>query len=570
MSLKSKSNWIIPEQANVDTLIEQLLKKRNIENEEQFLNPKLEDIPDYTHLYDSTKAAKEIIQSIHEDKKIIIHGDFDADGISSVSILWQFLYKEVAQHLNKKVDVLPYIPNRIDQGYGLSQSSIEDMLELNAQTIITVDCGIRDKELIQQHQEKLHFIITDHHQPPEDILDNLTYTVVHPMFPKQEYPQQEICGAYVTLLLTQAIRAELGIESQINEQTPGLDLTGLATVTDLMPLKSFNRTIVKYALEQMKQKTRPGLVELSTISQVDIPNTDSYHLGFVLGPRVNAAGRIGNPLNAVKLMVSENTQICKNIANELNETNFQRQHLTQRTLEEAEDLIEDPEDKIIFVVGEGWHEGIVGLVAGKLNEKYHKPVLVATNNNGEIRGSARSITGFNVTQTLEECKEYLEKFGGHEQAAGFSVTPDKLEEFKKKLRDIGNKEITDEMLIKNINIDILLSTDDLTLAVINKIDRLKPFGYKNPKPTISLTNLVIIKKQIMGKLGNHLKLTCKGNGIELVQLVLFGCDQDTEELQLDQVIDVIGNLSINSWNGNETIQFQVKEWRYSNSSPQSV
>lgn len=565
MSLHSKSNWILPKNISKDEILEYILSSRKIEDEETFLNPQLEDIPKYEHLYDSISAAKIILKYAKEGKKIVIHGDFDADGISSVSILWQFLYNELSKYIEKEIDVIPYIPSRVEQGYGLTESSLNDLLELKADLVITVDCGVRDKELIRKYREKgLEFVITDHHQPSEDILDSLDYTLVHPMYPGHEYPVQSVCGAYVTFLLVQAIKKEAGMEYEIKEYTKGLDLVALATVTDLMPLLCVNRTVVKYGLEQMKKGTRLGLVELCKIASIDIPTLDSYHLGFVLGPRINAAGRIGSPLDAVKLLVSEKLSLCKYIANDLNETNFQRQQLTQTTLEQAESLM-NLDSKLIFVVGKGWHEGIVGLVAGKLNEKYNRPVLVGTINEEGIRGSARSITGFDVTRALTKCKKHLTRYGGHEQAAGFSLEEENLEKFTKCIEKIANKEITDEMLIKNINVDLLLSSEDIGYELISKLESLKPFGYMNSKPIIALTELVIIQKQIMGKLGNHMKLVCKGEGIDLITLIFFGCDEDTETLQVDQVIDVIGGVSVNIWNGNEDIQFQVKQWRYSNS-----
>lgn len=566
MSLKSKSNWILPEKISIDGLIEYVLSQRNITDEDAFLRPRLESIPDFNSLFDTKKAAKEIVGAIKKNKKIVIHGDFDADGICSVSILWEFLYREVAEFLNIKVDVIPYIPSRVEQGYGLTESSLKDVLDLGANLVVTVDCGVRDKELIKKvrDESKLNFVITDHHQPPEDILENLDYTLVHPMYPGHEYPQQGVCGAYVTFLLIQAIKLQLGMEYTITENTKGLDLVALATVTDLMTLVGVNRSIVKYGIEQMQKGSRLGLKELCNVAGVKINELDSYHLGFVLGPRINAAGRIGSPLEAVKLLVSDKEEVCKKIANDLNETNFQRQYMTQNTLEEAEGLIENMESKILVVLGENWHEGIVGLVAGKLNEKYHRPVLVATRSKEGIRGSARSILGFDITRTLESCSEYLNRFGGHEQAAGFSVKEDRFEDFKKCIEDISEKEITDEMLIKDLKIDLLVSTEDINYPLIQSLDRLKPYGYGNSKPLIAMTNLVVFKKQIMGKLGNHMKLVCKGDGIDLVTLILFGCDEDTQSLNIDDVVDVVGGVSINSWNGNEEIQFLVKEWRYSN------
>lgn len=565
MTLKSKSNWILPEKIEINDLVSFLLKTRGIEDEESFLNPSLKSIPSFEYLHDSKLAAKEIVEAIKDGKKILIHGDFDADGISSVSILWEFLFKEVSNYVGKQVEVVPYIPSRVDQGYGLTRSSLDDMVKMKAEMLLTVDCGVRDKKLIKEYREKngIHFVITDHHQPPDDILEDLDYTLVHPMFPNFEYPETNICGAFVTFLLVQAIREELGMNYKISEESNGLDLVALATVTDIMPLVGSNRSVVYWGLEQIRRGTRLGLKELIDIAGLERDKIDSYHLGYILGPRINAAGRIGSPLDAVKMLVSEKESVCKNIAKILNETNYQRQYMTQSSIEEAEQILGDMvEEKLLFVVGDNWHEGIVGLVAGKLNEKYHRPVLVGTRSKEGIRGSARSIEGFDITRALTQCSDYLDRYGGHEQAAGFTIKNGMEKEFAKCIHEISEKEITDEMLIKELKVDLLLGSDDITKVLVEKLDMLKPYGNGNRKPLIGMTDLVVFRKHLMGKLGNHMKLICKGEGIDLITLVMFNCDEDIDEIQVDNVIDVVGSVDINSWNGNEEVQFLVKEWRF--------
>jgi len=564
MSLKSDSNWILPEERVDDDIIEYILKSRGIEKE-SFLNLALKDIPSFENLYDSKSASKLIINAIKKNKKIVIHGDFDADGICSVTILWEFLFKEVSKILSTKVNVLPYIPSRVDQGYGLTESSINDVLDLGGELLISVDCGVRDRELIDKYREQkgLEFVITDHHQPPKELNTELEYPLVHPSYLGHEYPNKNVCGAYVTFLLIQAIKSELGIDSDINEDTKGLDLVAMATVTDLMPLLDINRVIVKYGIKQIQKGKRLGLNELIKISGLELKDIDSYHLGYILGPRINAAGRIGSPLDAVKLLVSEKESLCKSIANVLNETNFQRQFMTQNGLDEAMAVIGDSDDKLLFVVNDDWHEGIVGLIAGKLNEKYHRPILVGTRKEGVVKGSARSISGFNITNALSLCSKYLDRYGGHELAAGFTVKEGMEKEFSKCIRKIAEKEVTEDMLIRDLKIDLLLGSESINEGLIEQLDILKPFGYGNSKPLIAVKDLIVVKKQIMGKLGNHMKLLCKGEGIDLVTLVLFNCGTDTEDINLDDRIDVVGGVGINSWNGNEDIQFLVKEWRFS-------
>lgn len=566
MSLKSKSNWILPKEPMKEDIVGYLLDRRGIDKD-TFLNSTLNDIPPSELLYDSKSAAKVIIKAIKNKKKIVIHGDFDSDGICSVSLLWEFLFKEVSKELAMKVDVIPYIPSRVEQGYGLTDSSINDVLQLGGELLISVDCGVRDTELINRYMKDtgLQFVITDHHQLSTDFNENIDYPLVHPMYQGHEYPNTKICGAFVVFLTIQAIKRELGMECEIDSNTRGLDLVALATVTDLMPLLDINRVVVKYGIEQIRKSNRVGLRELIKVSGLEPNDIDSYHLGYILGPRINAAGRIGSPLEAVKLLVSDKAEVCRKISEILNETNYTRQHMTQNGLDEAIQIIDDSKDKVLFVVGEQWHEGIVGLIAGKLNEKYHRPVLVGTQTDEGVKGSARSITGFNITDALSHCERYLERYGGHELAAGFTVKKGKEKEFSKCIHKIGEESITDEILIKDLNIDLLLDTDDIDNFLIEQLDTLQPYGYGNSKPLIALQNLIIVKKQIMGKLGNHMKLICKGSGVELITLVLFNCDSDTEELNVDDRIEVVGGAGINSWNGNEEIQFLVKEWRCSNS-----
>jgi single-stranded-DNA-specific exonuclease len=452
----------------------------------------------------------------------------------------------------------------VDQGYGLTQSSVDECIEMGSDLILTVDCGVRDKELINKYlsDEKVDFVITDHHQVPEDIEKDLNYPLVHQRFPKHEYADVEVCGAFVAFLLVQAIRAEAGMDFKIDENTKGLDLVALATITDIMELKSVNRIVVKYGLEQIKQRDRVGLKALIEKAEVDINQIDTYHLGFIIGPRINASGRIDSAIDAVKLLVSHDLNTCTQLASKLDYLNYERQKMTGEALSTAKDMI-DLDEKILCVLGDNWHEGIVGLVAGKLNEEFNRPTVVATQANGEVKGSARSISGFNITNALEQCREHLERFGGHEQAGGFTVKEGRWEEFTKCLREIAEKEITEEMLKPILNIDLHLSTNDISFKLLDILKQLEPFGYGNRKPIVGFNNLIIVKKQTLGKTENHLKLLCKGDGVELVTVLLFRCEEDVDRLKEDDVIDIVGNVNVNSWNGREELQVIAKEWKYS-------
>jgi len=571
MSLKSKGEWNFPEEKINDDIIKYLLEKREIKDIDGYLQPSLKDIPDSGKLYDSKRAAKEILESVEKGEKIVIHGDFDSDGICASALLWEFLYRDLAKHLDRKIDVLPYIPSRIDQGYGLTEDSLNDVLELGGQLLISVDCGVRDEKLIKKYmkgsedRKPLKVVVTDHHQPPEDLSEKLPYPLVHQMYLNHEYPYTQICGAAVVFLLIQEIKKQVGMDFELTEDTKGLDLVALATVTDLMPLVGINRVFVTFGLKQIAKGTRKGLRYLCLRAGINVKDINSYHLGYLIGPRINAAGRIGSPMDGVKLLVSNDDKLCQDIAEQLDLLNFDRQKLTIETKEEAVEMIGDIKDKAIFVVGHDWHEGIIGLVAGKLLEEFHRPVIVATHNGDVVKGSARSIKGFNITETLGKFDKYLERYGGHELAAGFSTKVDTIDEFIEEFIKYANEKITDDMLVSKLNIDLVLDTDSVDKVLIEDLGKLEPFGYGNPKPVLCLRNVVVFRKTVMGQEENHMKLLVKGSGYDLLTLVLFGSGEDKEEIEKDSVIDVVGYPDLNIWNGYENVQFIVKEWRFSKS-----
>jgi single-stranded-DNA-specific exonuclease len=559
MSLAARREWVLPEEKTED-VVEHILEVREIKEKEIFLNPKIEDIPNFEKLYDSKSGVDKIIEHVKKGSKIVIHGDYDADGICSTSLLWEFLYRDVSKHLQKEVDILPYIPDRIEQGYGLTEESLNNVLDLGAELVITVDCGVRDKELINtfMKDKDLDFVITDHHLPPEDITDDLQYPLVHQMYPKNEYPYTEICGAAVVYFLIQAIRSSLGMKKDLRY---GLDLVALATVTDVMPLLDVNRVFVKEGLEEIRKGERLGLRMLALRAGVEPKEVQSYHLGYVLGPRINASGRIASPIEAVRLLVSQDEAKCKDIANILETTNFERQKMTTDIFESAKEAVRGTEDKLLFVVGPDWHEGIIGLVAGKLQQLYYRPVVVATKKEGLIKGSARSIKGFNITHSFDEFKDKLDRYGGHELAAGFSIEEKNLESFKEDLVEYANNNITDEQLQPKLDIEILLESSDITKDLVNELGRLEPLGFGNPKPKICVKDLLIKNKMVMGKDNNHLKLSVEGKDSGSMTLLLFRCGEDVEILKEGMSIDVVGYPDINVWNGRENIQFNVKEWR---------
>ncbi|HVX92849.1 MAG TPA: single-stranded-DNA-specific exonuclease RecJ, partial [Candidatus Dojkabacteria bacterium] len=468
------------------------------------------------------------------------------------------------EFLGKKINVMPYIPDRVDEGYGLSEISVNTMIDKGAQLIITVDCGIRDRAIVEKYTKEkgIEFIITDHHQPPEDIKE-AKYIIVHQMFPENEYPEQRICGSTVAWLLIQAIKETAGMESEINENTQGLDLVGLATVTDMMPLVGVNRVFVKYGLEQMQSNKRKGLKAIIDLAAVKSSELDSYHLGFVIGPRINAAGRIGSAMDALRLLVSQDKNQINELAAKLQNLNIQRQETTKELITLSHQQVRSQiNNMMIFVVGENWHEGVIGLVAGRLVEQSGKPSVVLTHNeNGTVKGSARSVNGFNITHALEEHSDLLERYGGHAQAAGFSLKYENLEKFQERLIKYANDNISLDLLDNDLYIDLLLDLKRIDEPLYDSLQLLKPFGYGNTKPTIQISNVEVVEKFEMSG-GKHLKLKIKQEDV-IMNAVMFGCEEDILKINIGDMLDLVGYSSLNEWEGHKEIQIQVKEWRRS-------
>jgi len=565
MTLESSKKWKIQGKlGDNDDVISLLLEKRGISRKEKkgYLDPSFDQIPSWKKLYGATEAAEKILEAIETGKKIFIHGDFDVDGVSATAILWEFLYYELSEKVGKKIDVMPYIPDRVDEGYGLSKSSLDSMIANGAALVVTVDCGVRDRLLIEEYIKKndIDIIITDHHQPPDDISE-VKYTVVHQMFPGKEFPETKICGTAVIFLVIQALKAKVGIDDNLTVNTKGLDLVGLATVGDMMSLIGINRVFVKYGIEQMKMGKRKGLKSLIELAGINLPDLDSYHLGFVIGPRINAAGRIGNVMDSLKLLVSSDSKLISELSAKLHNLNILRQENTSNIFEVASNQIEEGMDDMLLVAyGDDWHEGVIGLVASKLLVRYGKPVVVMTKtSSGEIKGSARSLPFLNITKALELNSKYLERYGGHSQAAGFTLKEGALEEFKKRLVKYASDNISPDLLEDILEVDLKLDIESIDAELVEKLGLLKPFGYGNPKPVFCVEQMKVTDKYKMSN-GKHMKLKLQKNGIN-ISAVMFNCDEDIEKIALGDELDLACYIEINEYNGYRDIQLQIKEWK---------
>jgi single-stranded-DNA-specific exonuclease len=564
------TEWEKPEKIDAKTekalsgyppVVRQLLFNRGIRTKkgaQEFFSISYDRLTDPLDLHDTRGAAVVIEKAIADGKKIVIHGDFDVDGIAASTILWNYLYRE------RKADALPYIPSRVDEGYGMSEKSLDAVTEIGADLVVTVDCGIRDAALVKKYRnkkgkKKLDFIITDHHQLASDFPEDIP--VVHPLHPDKKYKEPYISGALVAWKLVAAMEKLRNADITM-EDVPGIDLAAFATVCDMMPLSGENRTVVGLGLEQMNSKPRPGLRAMAEEAGITDSDIEAYHLGYILGPRINAAGRIGDPMDGVRLLATNNPRFARENAIKLGKLNKERQLMTDTLLNEVRAQIEEQGTgkHLYFAYGNDWPEGIIGLVAGKIQEWFHRPVVVVSKGEISSRGSARSISGFDIVRAIGSFEKLLERYGGHEQAAGFTIPTENIEEFKEELVSLAEKSISSDDLVKKLSVDAVVEVGDLDWDLMKEIDRFKPFGYGNRRPLFWISNAQVYDTKAVGD-GSHLKLSLKDGDGSMVEGIYFNAGDAAGYIERDMTVDIAGYLDVNSWNGRDMLQVNVKDMK---------
>lgn len=550
--------WILPEQNNL-SLIEWIYKSRDVNPKNKlFFSPSVNDLHSPLLMHNVQEVAETLMNFIGTDRKIFIHGDFDVDGVTATSIMWQFLYKDLG------LKALPYIPSRFTEGYGLSEDSINNILDQGAELIITVDCGVKDIELINKYSDKVQFIITDHHTLlPKDtnmegsklvgeyVISDKAKAVCHPKL--NNYPFVELCGAAVSWKVCSAVNEILSLGINVNKY---LDLVAIGTVCDIMPLIGENRTLLKLGLEQLRKTDNIGLKSLFEYLNIIPRDLDSYHLGFVIGPRINATGRLENAMDAVRLLTTSNPDYARQMSSRLDSLNAERQQLTQKFIDIADEQIkEQSDDKLYFVYGEDWPEGIIGLIAGKLTEKYHRPVIVGSVNDQKVKASARSIEEFHIANNLSKHSTLLISHGGHAQAAGLSLELSNLQELIKQLKLNANKDLEGTELVKKLKIDGIGILEEVSDETHTQLQALSPFGMANKKPIIAFLGITPDKIKVFGKENNHLKLFFL-NGDREIEAISFNNTEYTTNIDFSKPLDVAGTIEKNEWNGK--ISFFIK------------
>ena len=534
----------------LNKLLATILVNRGIIEDEQinkFLKPTRNDFYNPYEMPDMEIAVNRIIKAIDNKEKIIIYGDYDVDGITSVTVLKSFLEE-------RGIKVTEYIPNRLNEGYGLNKKAVKDIVEAGNELMITVDCGISAVEEVEYANELgIEIIITDHHEPGNTLPSALA--VVDAKRKDNKYLCRNLAGVGVVFKLIQAISMKLGLEEK--EYLKYLDIVCIGTISDIVPLTDENRVIVKLGLKLVEQTRNLGLREILKAS--GYTKIDSNAISFGVAPRINACGRMGHQEEALKLFLSKEIEEVRELTQKLNEYNKLRQDIEKNIYDEALKQIENQnlaERNTIVLMGKGWHHGVIGIVSSKITELYFKPSILLCEEGDIGKGSGRSIPGFDLYESLSECSDSIEKFGGHSMAVGINVKTNKLDEFKEKLEEIAIEKNIGE-IVPILKIDAQVNLDEINKETINGLKELEPYGEANKMPVFALKNLKIDSIRALSE-GKHLKLTLKDNK-NIINAIGFFMGNLANEYKIGDKVDVVGNLEINTFNGVDNIQINLKD-----------
>ena len=541
----------LKEKYKLNDLLATILVNRGIDNEEkirQFLEPTRQDFYDPYLMKDMEIAVERIVKAIENQEKVIIYGDYDVDGITSTTVLKKFL-KDLG------LEVSYYIPNRLNEGYGLNNKAIEKIVNEGYSLMITVDCGISAiEEIDYANSLGLETIVTDHHEPGEVLPKALA--VVDNKRKDSTYPFRDLAGVGVAFKLTQA----LGMKLELKEEAylKYLDIVCVGTISDIVPLVDENRVITKLGLLLVRQTKNMGLK--SIINSSGYNKIDSNTISFGVAPRINACGRMGKAEEALELLLSTDIYEVNELTKKLNEHNRERQEIEKSIYESAVEKIEKnhlDENRTIVVGGEDWHHGVIGIVSSKITDMYFKPsILLSFEENGTGKGSGRSIPGFDLHQALTKCQDTLEKFGGHSMAVGVTIKKENLEKFREEFEKVAAEEKT-ENIVPILNVDSKIDLNSVDKDVIESLKALEPFGEANKMPIFAFKNLRIDSIRALSE-GKHLKLTLKEDNI-IINAIGFNMGELAEEYRIGDKIDVAGVLEINTFNGVDNLQINIKD-----------
>ncbi len=538
---------------SVNPILASLLVQRNIDTfkkAKEFFRPSLEDLHDPFLLKDMDRAVSRIEKAIIDNENILIYGDYDVDGTTSVSLVSSYL-KTITNH------IATYIPDRYDEGYGISYQGIDFASDNNFSLIIALDCGIKAIEKVSYAKKKnVDFIICDHHKPGDEIPK--AYAVLNPKRVDCTYPYKELCGCGVGFKLVHALASRRG--QTIGDIQQYLDLVATAIAADIVPITGENRILTYYGLEVINSNPRNGIKAI--IHQINKKKLTITDVVFIIAPRINAAGRIKHGNYAVELLTEMDFEVALDFATSIEKFNLERKELDKKITYEALQQIESANEKEKFstvVYSENWHKGVIGIVASRLIESFYRPTLVFTKSGNKLAASARSVKGFDVYEALNECSEYLEQFGGHKYAAGLTLDPKNYSAFKNKFEEVVKASIDKNLLIPEITIDLELELSEITPKFFRILQQMGPFGPQNMKPVFKTTS---IRDNGYGKrVGSdksHLKLSIiDGADQKTYNAIGFGLGNKIKSIKGD--FDIAYSLDENEWKGNTSIQLLLKD-----------
>ncbi|QQC73800.1 single-stranded-DNA-specific exonuclease RecJ [Lactococcus garvieae] len=529
----------------LDTLAAQILWQRGIRAEEEiqaYLNPDLQQLHDPFLLHDMEKAVQRILTAIENGQNILIYGDYDADGMTASSVM-----KSALDELGAEVQV--YLPNRFTDGYGPNLDVYKYFIQNeDIDLIITVDNGVAGHEAIAYAQsQNVDVIVTDHHSMPEVLPE--AFAIVHPEHPESNYPFKYLAGVGVAFKVATALLDYIPSDM--------LDLVAIGTIADMVSLTDENRILVSHGLKVLANTERAGLMELMRLSGTDFEKVNEETIGFQIAPRLNALGRLDDPNPAIELLTGWDEEVAAEIAQMIDEKNSERKVIVENIFNQALTMITDEPVQILH--HKDWHKGVLGIVAGRLLEQFHKPIIMLAEEEGVLRGSARSIENFNIFEALNEHRELFMAFGGHKQAAGMTFALENVEAIKQVMLDFIQENDIDMSEKSSLEVQGSLQFDEISLETIRSLEKLSPYGMDNPKPHFLLTDYQVEQARSMGKDNSHLKLKLVQNG-QALDAVYFG--HGAESLEFEQSdTELVGTLSSNTWNGTTTVQLMVADAR---------
>jgi single-stranded-DNA-specific exonuclease len=553
-----RNKWKVLNTDSSKSLISVILENRNL-NTAHLEKFKLSDrLHDPFLLKNMQKATERIMKAVQSKETIAIYGDYDVDGVVATVLMVKLF-----ERLNYAVQY--FLPNREKDGYGLRPSGIAYAIEKKVDLLITVDNGISSQQAIDvANKNGIDVIITDHHLPEGDL--PRAYAIINPNQSDCSYPFKGICGAGVVYKIMHAIGSQLYSEEEFsNLMLSQLDLVTLATIADMAPIRDENYALIKFGLKSLTQTMRPGIVELKRVSGLLGKAITPTAVGYYLGPRLNAAGRLADASLAAQLLLSKSREEAAGYAHELNALNSERQRRQEEYITKALDDLQKEQrkvNKVHIVESEEWDLGLLGIISGRLKDRFCRPVIAFTrDSDGNYVGSARSLDNFNITHALTKFNTLLSNYGGHEKAAGLTIPEDNYQRFKKEFIAYVNETLDEEEMVPELVIDTIVNTDQLNESIVHTIQEIGPFGESNPEPLL-LIEQVRIKDIIPLSQGKHLKFVVQKGGRHM-ECVWWGSGIYKDEVRFNEEMDLVFKPSINLWDGREKLQLVIEDLKYS-------